>query len=222
MPVTSPCRAGGSSPRTRTPRRPRCARPTEEVGLDAAAAGVRVIGALETFWIPVSDYRVTPIVAIADRSPCPRALPGRGRGDLPGAARGIPRRGADRARRDRGPRLPAPIRRLSGRTASGSGARRPGSLASSGRSSGRPGRPQAGLRPAVPRDRRRAAAIDGPPIAAAATSMPAGRATTVSAAETAAASASSAAARNVPDTAIALSPARGRALDWLAEGRDRG
>jgi 8-oxo-dGTP pyrophosphatase MutT (NUDIX family) len=41
----------------------------EEVALDAAAAGVRVIGAMETFWIPVSDYRVTPIVAIAERSP---------------------------------------------------------------------------------------------------------------------------------------------------------
>ena len=48
---------------------------TEEVGLDAAAAGVRVIGALETFWIPVSDYRVTPIVAIADRSPALAPFP---------------------------------------------------------------------------------------------------------------------------------------------------
>ena len=41
----------------------------EEVALDAAAAGVRIVGALETFWIPVSDYRVTPIVAIAERRP---------------------------------------------------------------------------------------------------------------------------------------------------------
>lgn len=41
----------------------------EEVGLDPVAAGVRVIGELETFWIPVSDYRVTPVVAIASRRP---------------------------------------------------------------------------------------------------------------------------------------------------------
>lgn len=41
----------------------------EEVALDPAAAGVRVVGTLEPFWIPVSDFRVTPIVAIADRAP---------------------------------------------------------------------------------------------------------------------------------------------------------
>jgi 8-oxo-dGTP pyrophosphatase MutT (NUDIX family) len=41
----------------------------EEVGLDAPAAAVRVIGELETFWIPVSGYRVTPVVAIAGRRP---------------------------------------------------------------------------------------------------------------------------------------------------------
>jgi 8-oxo-dGTP pyrophosphatase MutT (NUDIX family) len=41
----------------------------EEVGLNAAAAGVRVVGALETFWIPVSDYRVTPFLAFAERRP---------------------------------------------------------------------------------------------------------------------------------------------------------
>jgi 8-oxo-dGTP pyrophosphatase MutT (NUDIX family) len=42
---------------------------TEEVGLDLSAAQVRVIGELETFWIPVSGYRVTPILAIAGRRP---------------------------------------------------------------------------------------------------------------------------------------------------------
>lgn len=41
----------------------------EEVGLDAAAAGVRIVGLLEPFWIPVSNFRVTPVVAIADRRP---------------------------------------------------------------------------------------------------------------------------------------------------------
>lgn len=38
---------------------------TEEVGLDPVASGVTIIGELETFWIPVSDYRVTPVLAIA-------------------------------------------------------------------------------------------------------------------------------------------------------------
>ncbi|CAN5507457.1 CoA pyrophosphatase [soil metagenome] len=41
----------------------------EEVALRPAQAGVRVIGALESFWIPVSDFRVTPILAIAERPP---------------------------------------------------------------------------------------------------------------------------------------------------------
>lgn len=47
----------------------------EEVGLDAAAAEVRVIGQLETFWIPVSGYRVRPILAVADRRPVLRPSP---------------------------------------------------------------------------------------------------------------------------------------------------
>ena len=41
----------------------------EEVGLDPVAADIRVLGRLERFWIPVSDFEVTPIVAIADRRP---------------------------------------------------------------------------------------------------------------------------------------------------------
>jgi 8-oxo-dGTP pyrophosphatase MutT (NUDIX family) len=47
----------------------------EEVGLDARAAGVRVVGALETFWIPVSDFRVTPYLAFAARRPELRRQP---------------------------------------------------------------------------------------------------------------------------------------------------
>jgi len=39
----------------------------EEIGLDAETVGLKVIGELEPFWIPVSNFRVTPIVAIADR-----------------------------------------------------------------------------------------------------------------------------------------------------------
>jgi 8-oxo-dGTP pyrophosphatase MutT (NUDIX family) len=41
----------------------------EEVALDAAAAGVQVVARLERFWIPVSDFEVHPIVAIAARRP---------------------------------------------------------------------------------------------------------------------------------------------------------
>lgn len=41
----------------------------EEVALDAEAAGVRVIGELDRFWIPVSNYEVTPVLAIAERRP---------------------------------------------------------------------------------------------------------------------------------------------------------
>lgn len=41
----------------------------EEVALDSAAAGVRVIGELERFWIPVSNFDVTPVLALADRRP---------------------------------------------------------------------------------------------------------------------------------------------------------
>ena len=41
----------------------------EEVGLRPAEAGVRVIGPLERFWIPVSDFQVTPIVALAEHRP---------------------------------------------------------------------------------------------------------------------------------------------------------
>ncbi len=41
----------------------------EEVGLDAAAVGLRVVGVLESFWIPVSGFRVTPVLALAERRP---------------------------------------------------------------------------------------------------------------------------------------------------------
>jgi 8-oxo-dGTP pyrophosphatase MutT (NUDIX family) len=47
----------------------------EEVGLDAAAAAVRVVGPLEAFWIPVSDFQVTPVLAIAERRPVLVASP---------------------------------------------------------------------------------------------------------------------------------------------------
>ena len=81
----------------------------EEVGLDADAAGVRVIGELETFWIPISDYRVTPVLAIADRrpelTPAPDEVEAIVRAPLAAFLAGRP----DRAGGHRGERLPAPF-----------------------------------------------------------------------------------------------------------------
>ena len=47
----------------------------EEVGLDRVAAGVRVLGQLDEVFIPVSDFRITPIVAVAERIPVLAANP---------------------------------------------------------------------------------------------------------------------------------------------------
>lgn len=41
----------------------------EEIGLDVGGAGVRVVARLDSFWIPVSDYEVSPVVAVAERQP---------------------------------------------------------------------------------------------------------------------------------------------------------
>jgi 8-oxo-dGTP pyrophosphatase MutT (NUDIX family) len=41
----------------------------EEVGLDAQAAGVRIVGTLDEVFIPVSDFRITPVVAVAAQPP---------------------------------------------------------------------------------------------------------------------------------------------------------
>jgi 8-oxo-dGTP pyrophosphatase MutT (NUDIX family) len=41
----------------------------EEIGLDPAAAEVRIVGTMESFWIPVSNFSVTPVVAVAHRRP---------------------------------------------------------------------------------------------------------------------------------------------------------
>jgi len=41
----------------------------EEVGLDPVAAGVRVLGMLSMQWVPVSNFTVTPVVAVAERRP---------------------------------------------------------------------------------------------------------------------------------------------------------
>jgi 8-oxo-dGTP pyrophosphatase MutT (NUDIX family) len=47
----------------------------EEVGLDPDTAGVRIVGELDRFWIPVSDFAVTPIVAVAPERPVLAAAP---------------------------------------------------------------------------------------------------------------------------------------------------
>ena len=41
----------------------------EEVALDPVAASVRVVGELDRFWIPISNYEVTPVLALAERRP---------------------------------------------------------------------------------------------------------------------------------------------------------
>jgi 8-oxo-dGTP pyrophosphatase MutT (NUDIX family) len=47
----------------------------EEVGLDATAEGVRVLGTLPVHWIPVSNFAVTPVIAVAARRPTLVAQP---------------------------------------------------------------------------------------------------------------------------------------------------
>lgn len=42
---------------------------SEEVGLDPVAARVRVLGTLSVQWIPVSNFSVTPVLAVAERRP---------------------------------------------------------------------------------------------------------------------------------------------------------
>jgi 8-oxo-dGTP pyrophosphatase MutT (NUDIX family) len=41
----------------------------EEIGLDARQAGVTIAGQLDRVWIPVSDFHITPVVALAARRP---------------------------------------------------------------------------------------------------------------------------------------------------------
>ncbi len=60
---------GRAEPDDGTPAATALREAAEEVALDADAAGVRVVGELERFWIPVSNFEVTPVVAIADRAP---------------------------------------------------------------------------------------------------------------------------------------------------------
>jgi 8-oxo-dGTP pyrophosphatase MutT (NUDIX family) len=47
----------------------------EEIGLDQAEAGVRVLGTLPVLWVPVSNFSVTPVVALAEHRPSMVAQP---------------------------------------------------------------------------------------------------------------------------------------------------
>lgn len=47
----------------------------EEVGLDATASGVEIVGVLGSVWIPVSGFRLTPVLAVAWRRPALTAAP---------------------------------------------------------------------------------------------------------------------------------------------------
>ncbi|HET7026863.1 MAG TPA: CoA pyrophosphatase [Candidatus Limnocylindrales bacterium] len=60
---------GSTEPHDDSPAATAIREAAEEVGLDGDAVGLAVVGQLESFWIPVSGFRVTPIVAVADRRP---------------------------------------------------------------------------------------------------------------------------------------------------------
>ena len=47
----------------------------EEIGLDPGACGLRVTGGLEVFALTVSGFRITPVVAVAERRPQCRPAP---------------------------------------------------------------------------------------------------------------------------------------------------
>jgi len=66
---------GGKAEPGESPEQTALREAREEVGLDPGAAGVEILGHLESFWIPVSDYRVDPILAIAARRPSLEASP---------------------------------------------------------------------------------------------------------------------------------------------------
>ena len=48
---------------------------SEEIGLDPVAVGLTVVGRLDPVFIPVSDYRIEPVVAVAEREPILQANP---------------------------------------------------------------------------------------------------------------------------------------------------
>jgi 8-oxo-dGTP pyrophosphatase MutT (NUDIX family)/GNAT superfamily N-acetyltransferase len=66
---------GSAEPEDADPAATAIREASEEVGLDPGACGLRVAGPLERFHIPVSGFRITPVLALADRRPECRANP---------------------------------------------------------------------------------------------------------------------------------------------------
>ncbi len=60
---------GATDPEDRDPVATALREAREEVGLDEAAAGVEVVGRLDPVTIPVSGFRLVPVVALARRRP---------------------------------------------------------------------------------------------------------------------------------------------------------
>ncbi|MCC7008099.1 MAG: CoA pyrophosphatase [Acidobacteria bacterium] len=58
---------GGAIDRGESPQAAALREADEEIGV--AAADVRVLGALSTLWVPVSNFVIHPVVGIADREP---------------------------------------------------------------------------------------------------------------------------------------------------------
>ena len=69
------CPGGAVEPADASPEDAALREAAEEVGLDAAAAGVALCGRLETIDVFVSGFRITPIVAVAERTPILRPDP---------------------------------------------------------------------------------------------------------------------------------------------------
>ncbi len=85
----------------------------EEVGLDAAQAGVRIMGRLDVVDVRVSGFMLTPVIALAALAPTLVASPREVAVHPAAPGRHIPAQRAGDGRRDGARRLPHPLRRIS-------------------------------------------------------------------------------------------------------------
>ena len=108
---------GRSRARRRRPGGHRAARSRRGGRAGRPAPGVRVVGQLERCWIPVSNFEVTPILAIAARRPRLAPSPAEVARILQPSVAALPARRSVRDRRADGRRLADPLRRVSGRRA---------------------------------------------------------------------------------------------------------
>src|SRR4029079_18993245 len=69
------CPGGKAEPGDADPAATALREASEEVALDANAVDVSILGTLEPVFIPVSDFRIDPIVAVAAREPVLRPNP---------------------------------------------------------------------------------------------------------------------------------------------------